>query len=278
MSDEVIITSVALYFKSKQGDNIPLRWFERATELFVELNLSPILFTAGGGEFLLDDCYVLADHGHNLTMFDTVIKARKSELVKALKNGEIEDLGLDSPQTRANDREEWRATVSANVISGNCYVGIDEQLVSDASALLRRAYSISKWSFDVCYGIAYKLPLLQYPDGYASGFVKTSFSEVREMIRHRLECNLRKKTPDELWQDELYGERRHLTGLFRGAYPASILSESHLQSADLRSLGIGRLSKLSGSLWLWELSDSEIPLVQAILESKGILVSQACKS
>jgi hypothetical protein len=95
------------------------------------------------------------------------------------------------------------------------------------------------------------------------------------MIRHRSEWDRRKKSPDELWGDELNGQRRHLTGLFRGAYSASILSEAHVRNADLGSHGIGRLSELDASHWLWELSDDELPVAQAMLDSRHVLVSQA---
>jgi hypothetical protein len=128
---------------------------------------------------------------------------------------------------------------------------------------------------DVRYGFAYKMLLEECPDSYASGRHRTTFSEVREMIRHRRNWDKRQKTPDELWEEELYGQRRHLSGLFRGAYPASILSEAHVRAADLASHPIGELSQLDSALWLWELADSEIPTAQAMLEEKKLLVSQA---
>ena len=95
------------------------------------------------------------------------------------------------------------------------------------------------------------------------------------MIRHRREWDLRKKSADELWADELNGKRRHLSGHFRGAYPASILSESHVRAANLKPQGVGRLSELDNSLWLWELSESEIPQAEAMLAQRKLLVSQA---
>jgi len=60
------------------------------------------------------------------------------------------------------------------------------------------------------------------------------------------------------------GARRYLQGSFRGAYPASLLSEAHLNAklqggVTLRTAGIGQLTALDQSHWLWELSDSEIP-------------------
>jgi hypothetical protein len=155
------------------------------------------------------------------------------------------------------------------------YVGIDDEVVSDAVALLRWAYSTAKGLFHVRYGSAYKMPLADEPAGYATGHGKRPLSEVFEMIRHRREWEKRKKTADELWSEELHGKRRHLTGLFRGAYPANVLSDSHVRAADLKSQGLGRLCELDNSLWLWELSEKEIPQAEAMLEKRKLLVSQA---
>jgi hypothetical protein len=262
-----------LFFSPDQRRAIPLQWFEKAFGLFASYDLSPVLFTASGQDFLLDDCYLLAERGDYLAEWGEVIVARRGELVNALQNGNIEILGLDSPRPGGRDRSDWRANVQGSS-SGDLYVGIDTSLVDDPSVLLRRAYEMAKGSFDVRYGIAYQSPLAQDPDCYAIGVAASTFSEVREMIRHRRERSHRKKNPDELWRDELMGEKRHLTGLYRGAYPASLLSESHLRTAALTSRGIGKLTELDASTWLWELSDSEILSAEKILESRGVLVSQ----
>jgi hypothetical protein len=236
------------------------------------------LFTAGGGPFEVDDCYVLAETGGDLVMWEEAIPARRHELVDALRNGEIDSLTLDSPRAGALDRSDWRANVSVHTANRELYVGLDEELISDPTILLRQAYEIAKGLFDVRYGIAYTMPLADEPDCYASGHIKTSLSEVFEFIRHRREWDSRQKTPDELWSQELYEPRRHLTGLFRGAYPASILSDAHLQTAHLHSQPVGKLSKLDTTLWLWELSESEIPKAESILRAKNALVSQARQS
>ena len=61
--------------------------------------------------------------------------------------------------------------------------------------------------------------------------------------------------------------RRHLSGLFRRAYPVNLLSEAHLQSAQIRTCGLGQLSMLDKRAWLWELSPDELPQAQAMLEA-----------
>jgi hypothetical protein len=268
------IASAALHFAAQPSALVPLAFFERARSLLAGYNLSPILFSAGGEEFAVDDCYVFAEAGKDLVKWDERIVARAGDLVDALRRGEIKSLTLDSPRAEAEDRQDWRATVDITMSSGTFYLGLEESLMSEPSAVLSSAYAMARDFFDVRYGIAYKSRLEQYPDGHASGFVKTSLDEVLEMIRHRKQWDAREKTPDELWTDELRAGKRHLAGLFRAAYPANILSEAHLQSAGLTSASLGRFSELDKSLYLWELSNSELPAAQAILESRRVLVSQ----
>ena len=278
MSNEQITTSAALYFGPDQGRSVTLCWFERARELLTEHNLSPILFSADGGGFLIDECYVLAQPGGDIVDDEGyVLAARGGDLVDALRNGAIESLGLDSPRSVSGGRSDWRATVSVSSTFGMFYLGLDDDLAPAPATLLRRAYDIAKDLIRVRYGIAYTSPLPQDPECYAIGrSTKFTLSMFREELRTRREGTYReKKNPDELWGDELGGERRHLNGLFRGAYPANILSESHVRAAVLRTSGIGRLSELDASLWLWELSESEIPKAQALLEARKLLVSQA---
>jgi len=270
-----ITTSAALYFESEDGQSILPLWLERARALFAQYDLSPIFFTASGGDFLLDDCYVLAQAGGAISKWGEVFAARGGDLANALHNGDLELLGLDSPRAGADNRGDWRAKLSVASTPGKIYVGVDEDLIPDPSALLRRAYDMAKGLFNVRYGIAYKLPLAQNPDCYASGFVTSSVSEVFEMIRHRDQWGNRKKNPVELWGDELNGRRRHLAGLFRGAYPASILSESHIQTAALLPCEIGNLSELDASLWLWELSDRDLPAAEEFLKARAALFNQA---
>jgi hypothetical protein len=266
-----------LFCDSKQDQAVPLSWFEKAVELFDEYRLSPILFTAGGGEFELDDCHVLADPGGDLVKWGESITARGRDLVDALQKRVVDSLGLDSPRARADRRSDWRANADASSLRGTIYVGIDEELVSDPVALLRWAYDIAKGLFGVRYGIAYKMPLSEEPASYAGGSGPFSLADFREEMRERSQGIRRPVNADELWRDELMGKRRHLTGLFRGAYPGSILSESHVRAANLTSQGIGRLSELDDSFWLWELSESEIPQAEAMLAQRKLLVSQAAQ-
>jgi hypothetical protein len=273
MSGEKMTISAAIYFASEPRASIPMHWLDSASEFFAEHSLSPVLFSTEDGGHLSGDCYVLAEHGGNIIDDDGyVLAARGTELVEALRDGAITGLYLDSPRSISAGRSDWRAAASVSLIYGLFYVGLDDALISNPAELLRRAYGIAEGTFNVRYGIAYSLPLAGDPACFAIGHPKQSPMEVLEMIRHRPEWGHRKRTPDELWRDELIGEKRHLTGLFRGAYPANILSDTHLRRVDPSSLGVGAISPLGAGLWLWEIDESEIPEAQDALDKAGVLI------
>jgi hypothetical protein len=277
MTSAQMTTSVVLFFDAKQDQPIPITWYERALKMFDEYHFSPILFTAGGGDFELDDCHLLADGSDELYKWGEPepIVPRRAELVRALHDGVIYSLCLDTPRADGEDREGWHATVSASSINNRLYMGIDAELASDPSALVAHAYKIAKGLYDIRYGFGYKMPLADLPDCFATGSRRFTFSDFKELMREKREGIRREPTRDDLWKKELMDGRRHLIGLFRDAYPVNILSESHLRAADLLAHRIGKLSKLDDSLWLWQLSEEEIPQAQAMLDDKKLLVSQA---
>jgi len=274
MTETQITTSAALYFACEERESVPLRWFDKAREFFAEHALSPILFLADGAGFVVDECYVLADRGADIVDDEgCVLAARGGDLIRALRSGTVKSLGLDSPRSISTGRSDWRAMVDVSLNDGVLYLGLDDDLICDTTTVLRHAYEIMEGLFDVRYGIAYKSPLAEEPDCYASGYARYSLSETVEMIRSRGEWDYRQRSSDEFWRDELDGRRRHLTGLFRGAYPASVLSESHVEMAGLRLRNVGELSELDRALWLWELSESEMPVAQRMLEDRNALIS-----
>jgi hypothetical protein len=275
MTTEQISTSVALYFAPDRMRSVPMRWFEWVRELFRFYNLSPILFSADGQGFETGECYVLAIAG--MDIIDNAgqrLVARQEDLISSIRNGHIVSLELDSPRSLSGGRSDWRAMTDVVLPDGNLFVGLDDCFADDPCRLLQVVFSVAAPLFDVRYGIAYKSRLSEKPDSYAIGATSLKFSELRGRIEAR-HSGRHVKSPDQLWQDELNGNRRHLVGLFRGAYRANVLSKAHVQNADLLSHRIGALSPLSGGLWLWELADDELPIAQAMLESKRLFVSQA---
>ncbi len=270
-----LTTSAALFCDRAHNDAVPMKWFKRAVEIFRERQLSPILFTAGGDKFLLDDCYVLGQPGGDLVKWGESIPACRNQLIDEIKRGAIQHLTLDSPRSDSTSRSEWHASVDLSPTTGKCFLGMDQELVPDCAALLRDAYNMVSDLFNIHYGFAYTMPLADLPDCYASGSGRTTLDDVRLFLRRRSSGVEPAKTPDELWRDEIIGRRRYLTGLFRAAYSTNLLSDAHLQRAHLQDAGLGKLSQIGRALWLWELADSEIPTANELLAANGLLVSQA---
>ncbi len=269
-----LVTSAVLYCVTQQGNSVPTLWLTRARALFDEFQLSPILFTASGGQFTYDDSYFIDGGASELTLWGEQLAAGDEQLLIELAGGNIESLGIDTPRPDATDRSDWIADLSISMLDGTCYLGADNHLIPHLSTALKRACEIIEGTSEVRYGIAYQSRLAERPASYAHGYVNRTVEEVREMIRNRAAWGSRPKSPDELWCDEINGRKRHLSGLFRGAYPANVLSEAHVIAADLRSNPIGRLSAINGFLWLWELSPTEIPVAETMLEAKKLLVRQ----
>jgi len=274
VSDSAVITSTALFYPAGSDDPIPYAWYERALGVFEEFKLSPIMFTAGGGPFELDDCYLLEDGlGEIYRWGDPVpIRRARSSLVKSLKARQLTSVGLDTPRADSQYRSEWRANIDASSFYGEAYVGIDQDLISSPVALMWRACEMAHDLFPVRYGFSYQMPLRDLPDCYSSGSGRTTLADALYIIRHRREWENRTLGPDEKWKKELSDGKRHLQHHFRGAYPANLLSTDHVNKADLINSPIGKLSQFNDELWIWELSDSERSEAEARLRAKNALI------
>jgi hypothetical protein len=276
MNSKQVTTSVALFCTLGQQEAVPVAWYERAIELFHEFRLSPILFTAGGGRVEVDDCCLLEDGDRTIYRWGAPepIVARRAELIEDLRRGEIDTLDLDAPRADGRCRSDWHLNISLSSFDGEFFLGVDEELVFDVIALLRLACKIAKGLVEVRYGFGYKMPLVDEPAAYSMGGKRFTLADFQDSLKRRQEGTLQSPTADELWEREPTNNRRHLTGYFRRAFPTNVLSEAHVQAADLQSSPIGRLSRLNESLWLWELTESEIPAAEARLRDKKRLVAQ----
>jgi hypothetical protein len=257
------------------GDFISVEWLHRASRVFEDLGLYPVLFSASGGGFELDNCYTMDESTKDLFLWGERIPAGGNSLIEACSRKSVDSIGLDSPRANAFARSDWNATVSASLFWGEIYLGVNEELAGDLASLVRQALEMARGLFTVRYGFAYKMPLLDEPASYAAGIRPTTLSDLRQWIRRQSDDVPPAETADQLWCQELNGQRRHLKDLFRDAYPTNILSESHVETAGLKSAGIGRLSQTTDALWLWELDPAEIGLARILLTSKRALVAQA---
>jgi hypothetical protein len=200
-------TAAALFCDFAAKEAIPLEWFKRAIRLFEQYQLSPVLFTARGSGFSLDDCFVVAEPGGGLVKWEEEIAGRRELLVNGLKNNEISSLRLDTSRSDAVDRSDWQVTVSVFLIRQECFISVDEGLIPDPSTLLQQAIEMTSDLFRVRYGFAYKMPLADEPDSYAVGIQRTTLSDFRQWLKRRKDGLPPPETPDELWHEELLGQR-----------------------------------------------------------------------
>jgi hypothetical protein len=263
--------SAALFFEPSECRAVPWDWFQKARAFFEEYRLSPVLFSAEGEDFQPDDCFVLAEEGNDIVDEGERIAARGDRLIRALRSGSIEDLTLDSPKDIANGRSIWRASLDFFAMLGQQFIGIGDEFVSDPVVLMRHAYAMSLASFDVRYAYGYKMRIVEDPASYAIGGSAPLSSWTG--LRAGNFAN-RQASEERSWAAELMNRRRHLNGLFRGAYPVNILTKPHLDRVDLFSHGIGRLSEVDTSHWIWEIDEDELGTAERLLARQCALISQ----
>jgi len=245
MSPAQITTSAVLFYRCESDEPIAFAWYQRAVELFNSYKLSPIFFTASGGDFELDDCYVLADGNGELFRWGdpTPIRFRRGDLIQALQDRVIDSLSLDTPRPNGHDRSDWSLKATVSSFEGEFFLGIDQELVPEPADLIRQAHKIASGLLEVGYGFAFQMPLENDPECFAAGIRPSKYADFKKLLRHRREGTKPQKAADDLWHDELTGERRHLTGLFRDAYLVNLLSAAHVQAAELTNRRIGTLTE-----------------------------------
>jgi hypothetical protein len=260
-----LINSAALYFRFDGPERVPILWLTRAIEFFSSQGITLDYFDIGATEtFSPDETYDFENHKH--------------DLFKAVKEGLVESVGLYSNPDGDAPRSAWRAMVSLEMENGMIFLGIDEARLPQHGLLLRSAYLMDGELLGVKYGISYKQLLARGPECYAAGVQLASLADIKEWLRSDDEGNRRLTA----WLNEQSGQRRYLTGLFRGAYPASILSNGHVEAVvrkniwgkaiTLRNANLGKLEALNEGLWIWQLSESEIPQAEEMLEKAGLII------
>ncbi len=257
-----VITSAAVYFARHAKGGVPLTWLEAMCRFLDNLGRPIQHFGIFAEGFSDEDTYEVDGH--------------KSDLTRALDKGSVERLSLYSGLVLEEGRYDWSAHASLDMWEGMSFLGIDTIVIGEPAALLRRAYILNTATLGIGYGISYRRPISRGPEIYAAGGHYCALAEFEQELRAAT-----REGPS--WSDEMLGERRYLKGMFRGAYPASILSDAHVnapirrksifsRTTTLRSLGLGSLTLLDQGAWLWELSDEEIEEAQALLGENGLLI------
>jgi hypothetical protein len=200
-----------------------------------------------------------------------------AEHFQGILTGGMSTLGLyASAESGGNLMAEWSGLASLYMKQGAYYLGIEQSRFSSVSALLQTALVIGRELPKIGYGIGYVFPRARGPDFYTGGII---FGTKFEGSRAQRDAEYQRITA---WGHEMIRRKRYLTGMFRGAYPASILSKGHINAVlykgfltrevTLRVSGLGRLTLLAQGCWLWELSESEIPEAEEALDKAGLLI------
>lgn len=256
-----LINSAALYFGFGAPQRVPILCLTTAIDFFSSQGIPINYFDISATEaFSPDETYDFAN--------------RKGDLFKAVNEGLVESIGLYSNPNPNAARSAWQAMASVEMENGIIFLGIDEAMLPQHGLLLRSAYLLGGELLGVKYGISYKRLLSKGPDSYAAGVLQGSHADIRNWITSQDESKRRITT----WLDEQWGSRRYLTGLFRGAYPASIISREYLAAIRGRAhFGQipGRITALTeNKLWIWELTSSEMIAAEKLLQDGLLLVEQ----
>src|SRR5205823_2120338 len=111
--------------------------------------------------------------------------------------------------------------------SGDFFLGVHAKVIDSPSVLLKAALALAADLPAVNYGIGYHRRQSNGPSFYAVGCgFNTDFSDPSAQYESRRIGE---------WGRERRAQSRHLTGMFRGAYPASILSDDHVEAVVHKS-------------------------------------------
>jgi hypothetical protein len=258
---EPIRLSVALYSEPQSTGFIPVGWMRSAAGLLSSFGLPVVEFSAE----------VIAGESPPLLNFPK----NEGLLVELLERGNVNILGLYTHRRRESDLVmDWEGLAYFDLPEGLCFLGVPAKLGVSPGDLLRSSYELYKGHVPLRYGTAYYHSGWRGPDFYAVGMLAKHAGMAWEDEAY--EDRVTK------WLDEMQGQRRYLRGWFRGAYPASLLSETHVSAflrrglfrkpLPLRESGLGTLTPLGEGLWLWELSEAEVATAEKALGKAGLLI------
>jgi hypothetical protein len=255
------ITSAALYFKPERTRGVPQSWLKEMTRVLDEAGLPVQEFAITTARSSLSG------------LFDS--RNFRDILTREMRQGNVNILGLYSNPAREHDLVmDWQGLAYIDMTRGDCFLGLPHACKASPGDLLQLAYTLVKSVNDISYGIGYFHERLKGPDFYAVGIIANPDPELFSDPEASAAGDRIAK-----WMHEIGGSRRYLYGWFRNAYPASLLSEAHVNAPlyggkTLRTAGLGRLKLLDRGHWLWELSDQEIPEAESLLSSSGLLICQ----
>jgi hypothetical protein len=251
-----IITCAALYFQPQTKGVVPWSWVEGAARILA------------GADLPVQEFAITTATGFPDGQFD--LSQNRDILVREVRRGNVSVLGLYSNPEKDHDLVmDWQGLAYIDLIRGDCFLGLPRSIEPSPSALIQSALTLGSNVINADYGIAYYHDSSRGPDMFAVGIIVNPIAFDAETMA----------AGDRVakWFHEMSAPRRHLQGWFRAAYPANILSRAHVEAPISRrrtlfTAGIGRLTPVAPNLWLWELSDQEIPAAEATLRDAGLLI------
>jgi hypothetical protein len=242
----------AIYSAAAPGAAVPVGWLGSMLSLFSKLN-RPIREVAYGTQ----------DEQYNLLPFP----ASLSEVEGLIARGRLNSLDLYSAiQSRSDLVSTWDAkahydahtAVMFLALDSNCSASLEDCLTSLYSSLTPGTY----------YGIAYHYEPHAGADFFATG---TSFGDIPPEDPERLK-QLR------AWSQDLDGPQRFLRGYFRDVYRCNLINADHqrvLLECQTNATGqsIGRITPLTPSASIWEVTEEEAVGVRHYLRSAARLIT-----
>ncbi len=252
-----LIDSAALYCEPDVPGHVSMAWLEGVFDFFRLHGLRVREYGISGTSVCAEGSYEYRDQDLRLHA------AVRTDTVRYL------ELYCHSQQ-RGDLVFDWEAAASVSLSKGDAHLGLPASIGVNHDDLLQQTYALAMSLTAWRYGIAYRLPTLRAPSFYAVGICSLPLSidpDFSEEDEERVGC----------WQDELLFYRRHLNGFFRDVYPANLLSAAHVNAPlgdkdTLLTAGLGKLTLLEDGLWLWTVSEEDLPKARSALHRAGLLL------
>jgi hypothetical protein len=254
-----LIVSAALYFDPTTADAVPVGWLDGSLEL-LNLNRVPVHHFETIGAASLDE---------------TQIHQGPTDIARlraALAANPVEVVGLWCRESDTDLAIRRQAVAEINSRYGYAFLGMPIEAGLYMKDILLATHRLTGMVAPPRYGIAYLRRGRFSPLGYAEGFSAPS--------THEFPAPEDLPTRDRIgrWHTEMVLARRYPFEKFRSVYPVQLLSEAHRAARldtgrPVADIGLGTWTQLEDGMWLWDLTEGELPFARDALERSGLLIA-----